>query len=960
MRLRLDAFLLSACAGACAKSAAWRHAQQLLGAAGSHQIRVDSALGNAAAKGLARQGRWQATLVLAGGSEANTASANCALDACAQGAAWRQALLLLQWMPLRRLSASEVTQGVSVNALRGSWPQALQVLDTGNIVAVNTALAAIRWEQAVVLFWRLRIKRTVRTLNAVLGSLASVGQWQQALPFLELRSPAPDVVSYNCLLTACARAQHWELALRLLCEMPGEVLPDQVSFAAVLDSLPGPELAAWILQQARRGVRADLVTQSAALRCFGKAERWQMSCLILANVAETGLQRDQVLCGAAADACGRVGQWRIAWQLLPNSLVTTNSVLNACAQARRWLAGLRLLHGLPEARLQPDLLSLSAAAQATRTAWQRCLSLQELGAQCRDEIFYEALLRALAPHQLVPQLRCLRQDALSSWAEKKRPGMAGMWNCALCLIAFMQATSRLGEMALWPFGVSIGHLYGTYGLGALCGVGLGGCGFGLALGQWDAQLRLRQLPDLTAAQKALPEKLRAIVGKQHVAENVIETGTMVGQGHALLVARPGTLKEAQEVQVRLVLGMQVLKACVEADVAVYPQGAKTGITGGSVPRDGGDRPSVVINMKRLEKILPIGEGQQVLCFAGAGIFSVQEALRLGLVAGRRAEGKAVSRDSHSVLGSIFLNPSVAAGVAFGSGGTQIHKGPAFTERALFLRVGRSIATTGQRWDCGACDLATQAMYVACGSLARHASVNTLGLKPQDDVLSFLETWLIFLQLFFDTGKHPTNLIPEEAKALSASDVDPACRRSGSWPKYRQQLCQLDAKVSRYNADTTGEDCCRSEGKAQRQSFLWVLILATIHDTFPLPKESKTVWISCKDFATAQLMKEKVALASAECLPKQLEYLSRAQFDCCDQGGRVLVKLIEMVGMMNLGTLWNFKLKFESLPIPFANLIADKMLWYLNPIFPESLPKQIMKQGKEFDHHLIMEMTECLL
>lgn len=42
--------------------------------------------------------------------------------------------------------------------------------------------------QAVVLFWRLRIKRTVRTLNAVLGNLASVGQWQQALPFLELRT----------------------------------------------------------------------------------------------------------------------------------------------------------------------------------------------------------------------------------------------------------------------------------------------------------------------------------------------------------------------------------------------------------------------------------------------------------------------------------------------------------------------------------------------------------------------------------------------------------------------------------------------------------------------------------------------------------------------------------------------------------------------------------------------------
>ena len=49
--------------------------------------------------------------------------------------------------------------------------------------------------------------------------------------------------------------------------------------------------------------------------------------------------------------------------------------------------------------------------------------------------------------------------------------------------------------------------------------------------------------------------------------------------------------------------------------------------------------------------------------------------------------KTWDRDSHSVLGSIFLNPSVAAGVAFGSGGTQIHKGPAFTNRALYVRVG---------------------------------------------------------------------------------------------------------------------------------------------------------------------------------------------------------------------------------------------------------------------------------
>lgn len=41
---------------------------------------------------------------------------------------------------------------------------------------------------------------------------------------------------------------------------------------------------------------------------------------------------------------------------------------------------------------------------------------------------------------------------------------------------------------------------------------------------------------------------------------------------------------------------------------------------------------VVISTQRLQKILPIkdaGDAKQVLCFAGAGIFSVQETLNLG-------------------------------------------------------------------------------------------------------------------------------------------------------------------------------------------------------------------------------------------------------------------------------------------------------------------------------------------
>ncbi|CAE8635991.1 unnamed protein product [Polarella glacialis] len=432
-----------------------------------------------------------------------------------------------------------------------------------------------------------------------------------------------------------------------------------------------------------------------------------------------------------------------------------------------------------------------------------------------------------------------------------------------------------------------------YSIQTVLAVGAAGVVGGTLLGGADSQVRQRTLPPstfraccdqgMTEAQKQLPGKLAAIVGERQVSQNVSMKGATTGQGVALAVVRPGSLSEA----------VQVLRACVAADVAIVPQGAQTGLTGGSVPRESEcDRPNVIINMRRLDKILPLGEdGKQVLCFAGAGIFTLQERLK-----------KEFNRDSHSVLGSIFLNPSVAAGVAFGSGGTQIHKGPVFTERALFCRIRKS----------GEVEL-----------------VDTLGLTqaPGDDVMSLLDA----------------------RSSLSAADMDPACKQPASWPNYPEHITTFDDKVSRYNADTTGIDCNRSEGK--------VMILATIHDTYPMPRESKVVWVACKDFATANLVKRKVALAAPDCMAKTCEYIERQQFDVIDRAGRPLIKLIEMVGMQNLGSLWNLKLQIENLPLPFADVICDKALYWLNPLFPESLPKPLMQLGREFDHHLLIEMAE---
>lgn len=96
-------------------------------------------------------------------------------------------------------------------------------------------------------------------------------------------------------------------------------------------------------------------------------------------------------------------------------------------------------------------------------------------------------------------------------------------------------------------------------------------------------------------------------------------------------------------------------------------------------------------------------------------------------------------------------------------------------------------------------------------------VNTLGLKDGGDPVKFLD------------GR----------EQLSPADLDAKAAGNCSWPSYSSVVLDCEQpKVSRYNADTTGIDCCRSEGK--------VLILATMHDTYEIPSESQVVWVACKD------------------------------------------------------------------------------------------------------------------
>lgn len=382
----------------------------------------------------------------------------------------------------------------------------------------------------------------------------------------------------------------------------------------------------------------------------------------------------------------------------------------------------------------------------------------------------------------------------------------------------------------------------------------------------------------------LVTRLKEIVGAGNVVDPRTQSaaaytkGMRIGEGHAGAVVKPGSIREA----------LEVVQACVDEGVVILPQGANTSLTGGSVPRDSVGRPFVVINMRRMASIVPLKGHEHVLAFAGAGIYDLSKVCDF------------LGRESHSVLGSFFLNPTVAAGIAYGSGGTQLRKGPVYTERVLYIRVNKN---------------------------GKAEIVDNLGLqcKDQQDLIERLES-----------GDQQTLEFAPSSKGATHDE------------KYANHLCQLESsQVSRYNADTRGGEPLRSEGK--------VLILASIHTTFPKPKKSQLVWVSCKDFEVAHTLRASCLQTPCE-MPSTLEYMDRDSFEVVDRAGRILCFTIRQLGIgPKLQSLWAFKQWVEA--IPLLDRLPDWAMYWVNPLVPRPLPSKLMECGKRFDHHIIIQADD---
>jgi FAD/FMN-containing dehydrogenase len=113
------------------------------------------------------------------------------------------------------------------------------------------------------------------------------------------------------------------------------------------------------------------------------------------------------------------------------------------------------------------------------------------------------------------------------------------------------------------------------------------------------------------------------------------------RGKAVAVVRPGSTGEVAA----------VVRACRSAGVALVPQGGNTGLSGGGVPRPGGDQ--VVVSTTRLNGIADVDEAaRQVLVGAGVTLGATQAAVaRRGLEVGIDL----AARDSCTIGGMVATN-----------------------------------------------------------------------------------------------------------------------------------------------------------------------------------------------------------------------------------------------------------------------------------------------------------------
>ncbi|BBB27112.1 D-lactate dehydrogenase [Amphritea japonica] len=361
-------------------------------------------------------------------------------------------------------------------------------------------------------------------------------------------------------------------------------------------------------------------------------------------------------------------------------------------------------------------------------------------------------------------------------------------------------------------------------------------------------------------------------------------GIRVGNGAACAVALPNTLVEF----------WHALEACVAHNKIILVQAANTGLTGGSTPDgDDYDRDVVIINTRRLDKLILLDQGKQVIALAGATLFQLEDKL------------KPLKRSPHSIIGSSCIGASIVGGVCNNSGGNLVNRGPAYTEMALFAEI----TTEGKL------------------QLINNLGI-TLGGSPEQ-ILSNLENGTL-------------KKVPILATSANASDYE-----------YQQRVRDVNAKTpARFNADKRRlHDASGCAGKLA----VFAVRLDTFTEpqqdqVFYIGTNNPEEFTELRKRILTQF---KELPEMGEYMHRS--YFDGADKYCKDTflfinllGSSFLPKLFSFKAKVD-----SFLGRIPFLP----NNLSDRFLQLTGKLYPDHLPKRLREYRKRFEHHLMVKAND---
>ena len=340
---------------------------------------------------------------------------------------------------------------------------------------------------------------------------------------------------------------------------------------------------------------------------------------------------------------------------------------------------------------------------------------------------------------------------------------------------------------------------------------------------------------------------------------------------------------------------ETLKVCVDANCAIIMQATKTGLTEGSSPSGFDyDREVVIINITRIKKIILLDGGKQVIAFPGSTLHELE------------GELSSIKRAPHSVIGSTTIGATIVGGIANNAGGALCKRGSSYTELSLYARVNEE----GNL------------------ELINHLGIENLGVTPEE----------IFENL--------------EKGSFSKEDIQ-GMDKAASDREYQNRIRNIDAEIpNRYNADPNRlYEVSGSAGK--------VVAFAVRVDTYPMPKEKKVFYLGTNNPNDFSKLRKDILKNFSE-LPEMCEYMNREIFDTAKKYGKDVFLSIKHIGTKRLPKLYAIKSNMEYYlnKIPLVpKFLPDQILYYLSRLFPEHLPKRLIDYRNQYEHYLILDMSD---